>query len=91
MKEFYEDHSFFLSISNELLYAAKLGSTKEWGRVQIISSIDKFFLCFFVDDGLTAYVNEEKLFLLDDRFKQLPPRSIRAALLGIFDFRSTTF
>lgn len=83
MKEFYEVHSFFLPISNELLYAAKLDFTNEWGRVQIISSVEKFYLCYFVDEGLTTYVHEEKLFLLDDRFKELPPRSTKAALLGI--------
>lgn len=91
MKEFYGTNSFPLPISNELLYAAKLDTTQEWGRVQILSNVEIFYLCFFVDEGFSTYLQEEKLFLLDDRFKQLPPRSIKASLMSILDMHIQLF
>ena len=83
MKEFYEKNPYPLPICCDHLYATKFKATQEWERVKIINNIEKFYCCYFVDKGITDFVSEEKLFLLDDQFKQLPPRSAKAALSGI--------
>lgn len=82
MKEFYEKNPYPLPICSEHLYATKLENTQEWERVKIVSNVDKFYCCYFVDKGVTNFIPDEKLFLLDDQFKLLPPRSTKASLFG---------
>ncbi len=83
MKEFYEKNPYPLPICSEHLYATKLENTQEWERVKIVSNVDKFYCCYFVDKGVTNFIPDEKLFLLDDQFKLLPPRSTKASLFGM--------
>lgn len=82
LKRFYESNCFPLPIQLDRYYATKMEGTNEWNRVQVLSHVGKFCNCFFIDEGKTFYVPEERLFLLDDLFKALPPRSFKSGLLG---------
>lgn len=82
MEAFYQMNAFSLPVDTDHLYAAILQETKEWGRIKVLSFTSKFCCAHFIDEGVTHYVPEDQIFLLDDKFKNLPARSFKAAILG---------
>jgi len=82
LKNFYQFNCFPLPVKTDFYYAAKM-ENGEWGRVKVISTTGNYCSCLFIDEGVTFYLPEDQLFLLDDQFKKLPPRSFKAGLLGM--------
>ena len=84
LRRYYASNSYSLPISVDKFYATQNEDTKEFSRVKVLNATSKNCYCFFIDEGFSFYIPDEKLFLLDDQFKRLPPRSFKAGLLGMY-------
>ena len=76
------------SIENNRYGVAKIPSTleqseKRWARIQVVNHSDQSTSqCFFIDYGMVTPILTNEIYKLDDRFKQYPARSFKAALAG---------
>lgn len=93
LDQFYENekHRFQLidfnatSIENNRYGVAKNPvEPHRWSRIQVVNHSDQSSSqCFFLDHGLLTPINTEQIFKLDNRFKNYPARSFKAALSGV--------
>ncbi|KAH9423210.1 uncharacterized protein LOC113796811 [Dermatophagoides pteronyssinus] len=77
------------SIENNRYGVAKIPSTleqseKRWARIQVVNHSDQSTSqCFFIDYGMVTPILTNEIYKLDDRFKQYPARSFKAALADV--------
>lgn len=57
----------------------------KWTRLLILGSVsseeaNKYYSCLLFDKGVVGTINDEDIFELDERFKKMPPRSVKGSL-----------
>lgn len=88
MAQFYGKSLFNYKVDDHLnnqLYATYLPFTDSIARVQLLYSNPINTVAFFIDYGLIYDILTKDIYQLMEQFQELPPRSFKATLFGLFE------
>lgn len=73
-----------INLLKNQFYAAYLPDSTLIARLQLVYSNPTTSVVFFIDHGLICPIPTDSILILLEKFQQLPPRSFKASLFGLF-------